>query len=308
MTTNQKIILNMGLTVRNCVNQNEAVAKAIPRFMEQYGVAINAFTEIQGISELQEMNKTGVAMDKNKLKKKVIVDTARHSRKLSAIAKFMNNDTLLKEVKYNETQLERLAEVTLIQKAQVIHDKVQIHLEKLADQGLTAETQKEFQSSIIALNNVLKTPRAEIAERKKSTERLTVLFQVADNALELMDYAVEGVKDEQIDFYNAYKTARKIVDTNSGNVALKATALDITSHSPLPGVTFIIRHNNGNVSSNGNGAITKKTASKGSFHIRNLASGEYKVVVRKKGYSEKEMIFIIEDGVRNELKVELEKA
>jgi hypothetical protein len=298
----------MGLTVRNCVNQNEAVAKAIPRFMEQYKVMLNAYTEIQSIGEMQGTNKTGVAADKNKFKQKLIENAVRNSRKAAALAKFMNNDTLLNEVKYNESQLKRLAEVILIEKAQIIYDRVQTNLDKLADQGVTAETQKEFQDSIIALNNALRSPRAEVAERKKATERLAVLFQNANSAIELMDYAVEAVRDEQVDFYNAYRTARKIIDTNSGTVALKATALDLVNHVPISGVVFTIKHMNGKISSNGNGAIIKKTASKGSFHIRNLAAGEYNVIVKKNGYREKELILMIEDGVRNELKIELEKA
>lgn len=307
MNSDQKSNLNMGLTVRNCVNQNEAVAKAIPRFMEQYSIMLNAYIEIQSIGEMQGTNKTGVAVDKNKLKKKLIEIAVKNSRKIAALAKFMNNDTLLNEVKYNESQLLRLAEVSLIEKSQTIYDRVQTHLEKLADQGVTAETQKEFQDTIVALNNALRAPRAEIAERRKATERLAVLFQTANNALELMDYAVDGVRDEQIDFYNAYRTARKLIDNNAGLVALRAKAIDILSAQPLSGVIFTLKHN-GIKSSNGNGAIIKKTASRGGFRIRNLASGEYKVVIRKAGYKEKEMSLIIEDGVRNELIVELEKA
>jgi len=307
MTTEQKITLDMGLTVRNCVILNDAVAKAIPRFMDQYGIMMSAFTEIQSISEKQGLNKTGVAVDKNKTKKRLIYLAAKYSRKIAALAKFINNDTLLREVKYTESQLERVAEVILIEKAQTIHTRVNANLEKLSDQGVTAETQKEFQDTIIALNNVLKTPRASVAERKKSTERLSVLFQNALNALELMDYAVEGAKDEQIDFYNAYKTARKLVDSNAGNVALKATATDIISQEPIKGVIFKLTHNGMN-GTNSNGAIVKKTAAKGSFHIRNLATGGYKVVIRKAGYKDKEVNLTIEDGIRNELKVELEKA
>lgn len=144
-------------------------------------------------------------------------------------------------------------------------------------------------------------------KEKKATERLAVLFKTADKALELMDYAVEGVKDEYIDFYNAYKTARKVVDTNSGNVALKATALDIISRAPIQGALFKLMHNGMN-GTNGNGTITKKTASKGSFHIRNLASGDYIIIVKKAGYKDKEINLTVEDGIRNELNVELEKA
>ena len=212
MNTEQKNKLNMQLTVRNCVTLNEAVAKTIPKFMENYSILQSTTTEIQEISKLQGTDKTGVASDKNKLKKTLIAMAAKNSRKVAALAKFINSDKLLNEVRYNEAQLGRFAETTLIEKAMLIYSSAEENIGKLAEHGITPETQKVFIDTITALNDVLKTPRATIAERKKSTERLTVLFETADEALEMMDFAVGIVKDEQVDFVTAYKTARKLVD------------------------------------------------------------------------------------------------
>jgi hypothetical protein len=69
---------------------------------------------------------------------------------------------------------------------------------------------------------------------------------------------------------------------------------------PLKGVLFTL-------TSNGTKS-TKKTAEKGSFQIRNLKSGTYKVVVKMGGYKGKEVNVEISDGVRRDFAVELEKS
>jgi hypothetical protein len=309
MTTAQRIKLNAYLTVRNCVGQNEAVARGIPKFMENYSILQSTINEIQVIAEIQGANRTGVASDKNKLKKTLTVLAAKNSRKIAALAKFMNSDKLLKEVRYNEAQLERLAETALIEKSKTIYSSAEANLDRLAEYGITPETQKAFMDTITSLNSILKTPRSGIAEKKKTTERLVILFQTADNALEMMDFAVGIVKDEQVDFYNTYKTSRKLVETNTGSIALIGTAIDLTTGAPIKGVLFTFRHDGFKASgAGGNGEITKKTAEKGSFHIKNIQAGTYKVAVNKPGYKEKDVTVNVADGERSELKVELEKA
>lgn len=309
MTTDQKIKLNMYLTVRNSINQNEAVAKSIPKFMANYEILQSTTNEIQLIGEIQGVDKTGIAIDKNKLKKALIALAAKNSRKVAALAKFNNNDTLLKEVRFNESELGRMQEVTLLESAQTIYARAEANIGSLAEHGITPETQKLFMDAITSLNNVLKTPRSGIAERRKATEKLALLFETADNAIELMDYAVGIVKDEQPDFFAAYKTSRKLVETNTGNVSLKAKATDITDGAPLKGVifTFIPENARANLTG-GNSQMVKKTATKGSFQIKNMPAGTYKVLIQKPGYKDKEVSVSISDGERSELKVELERA
>lgn len=309
MTTKQGIKLKMYLALRNFVSINEPVAKLIPKFMTSYGMLQGATNEIQLIGEKQGVDKTGVAIDKNKLKLKLIDLALKNSRKIAALAKFNNNDTLLKEVRFNESDLLRGQEVKLQNNCKTIYDSGETNIAALSEYGITPETQKEFLDTLTAFNNSLEMPRTGKGETKKLTQRLTVLFDTADNAIELMDFAVGIVQDEQVDFCTAYKTNRKQVETNTGTVSLKAKATDVLTGTPIKGVIFTF--NPEGVTSSltaGNGKLVKKTATKGSFQIKNMDAGTYKVTVRKPGYKEKEVMVSIADGERSDLKVELEKA
>ena len=225
MTTKQRIKVRMYLAIRNFVSINEAIAKIIPKFLESYGVLKTATDDIQLIGEIQGVDKSGVAMDKNKLKDNLIALAVKNSKKITALAKFTNNDTLLKEVRFNESDLIRNQEVALKENCQIIYDRCEANLQALAEHGITPETQKVFLDAINAFNNALESPRTKIGEKKKATEKLALLFDTADNAIELMDYAVGIVEDEQLDFATAYWTNRKLVDTNTGNISLKAKAI-----------------------------------------------------------------------------------
>jgi hypothetical protein len=84
----------------------------------------------------------------------------------------------------------------------------------------------------------LKHQEQRLEKRKKPTEKLALLFDEADKAIELMNYAIGIAKDDQVDFSNAYKINRKLVDTNTGIISLKAKAIDLLNGTPLKGVTF----------------------------------------------------------------------
>ena len=130
MDTEKRKQLDMQLTLRNCVAQNEEVAKKIPKFWDNYVIVQSTTDEIQEISKAQGSNKTGISSDKNKLKMNLIALAAKNSRKIAAYAKFINSDTLLKEIKYNEGQLERLAEASFKNHFGRYHSDPRIPLEK----------------------------------------------------------------------------------------------------------------------------------------------------------------------------------
>jgi hypothetical protein len=307
MTREQRNKLNMYLSIRNLITMFIGIIKKIPKFESAYAVLQNLTDQIQQVSELQGINKTGLAMDKNKLRKKLIDMTVKYSNKLSILAKSLNNDTMLKEVRLSPSSL-NLAGVTLRDKARVIYDKVEANISNLQDQEINADTQEKFLEVITAFNNALSTPRTGIAERRQSTQKLSSLFDAADDAIEILDLAMGSVKDEQPDFYNSYRSARKIVDINTGRVTLRGSAVDLISKEPLKGVIFSFRHGSKTTGSNGNGEIVKKTAEKGSFRIRNMEAGTYSVLISKSGYKDKDISLDISDSERNEVKVELEKA
>jgi hypothetical protein len=83
--------------------------------------------------------------------------------------------------------------------------------------------------NITAFNNSLSAPRFGIAEKSKATKKLAILFDNAELTVENMDFAVGIIKLTQEDFFNGYRTSRKLVDISAGILALKATAKDLIS-------------------------------------------------------------------------------
>ena len=299
----------MYLALRNFVNLNEQAATNIPKFSASFTKLMSTVAEIQQIAEMQGINKTGLALDKKKLKKQLIAMTIKYSNKVAILAKSNNNETLLKEVRLNESDLIVLAAVTLRDRAQFIHDRVESNIASLEEQGITSDTQKQFQEMIQSFNNSIAAPRTGITERRQATQKLPVLFDQADAEIDIMDLAAGSAKNDYPDFYNGYKNSRKLVDTSSGSLALKAAARDLANGEPLPGALFTFKPE-ATIGSggNGNGEIVKKTSRKGNFHLKSMNAGTYKVVISKEGYLEKETSVRVNEGERSEMVVEMEKA
>ena len=309
MTTNQVSRRNMYFSVRNFVIANEATAKTIPFFTEKYSIFENALREIQTWSEMQKDVITGIAKEKKKLKESLIKISADYSKMLAAIAKFANNDKLMDKIRFRISDLKRMKDVDLRDYAKIIYDNVGANIDKLTGYEITADTQKAYMDTINSYDAVLSTPRTQIAERTQTTKRLAGLFDNADAALLELDFAIEAGQPKQPAFYNSYKAVRKIVDSGTGKLALRAAAVDIASGEPLSEAIFVFKPERGKAPfTTGNGEITKKTAKKGIFHIKSMAAGTYRVSVKWDRYKGKEVTVEISDGVRRELTVELEKA
>jgi hypothetical protein len=305
MTIKQRIKLNMFLSVRTITGKFTDVIKKILKYEASFAIFMGYVDEIQAVSEQQSINKTGMTQDKNKLKAKLISNTIKYSNKLSYLAKSTDNDTLLKEVQLRKSELAQLSGVALRDRAQLVYDRMAANLALLEDQGVTAETQKQFAELITTFNQAISFPRAGIIERSQATTKLALLYAQAENALSMLDMIVESARDEQPDFYTAYKNARKIVDLNLGKIALRGVAIDFASKEPIKGVFFRFRPKE--LKAGSLQEITKKTADKGRFNVKNILPGSYQVLVSKQGYREKDTSLTIQEGETKEIMVELEK-
>ena len=159
---------------------------------------------------------------------------------------------------------------------------------------------KKFADTLTAFENSLVKPRISIAEKREATRGLQTLFILLDSQISKLDAIIGIIRYNEVNFYNGYKTIRKLVNINTGVVALKATASDIVTSEPIKGVLFTLKSDST--------VLTKRTADKGSFLIRNMKPGTYEVAVKKDGYKEKALSVSISDRERSELKVELEKS
>jgi hypothetical protein len=309
MTTSQETRLNMYLAVRDFLIPNEALTKDLPNFQSNFAVLKESITSLQSFAEQQKFDKSGLAKLKKELREKLITLSVDNSRKLTALAKFTNNTLLISEVKFTMSGFSKMTDVAIKDYAQIVYDKAQSNIEALPSYGITPDTQKILLDTINSYNESIAKPRIGITERSQATKQLVMLFDTVETIIANMDLAVEIIRLGQPNFYNGYKTVRKIVETSSGNLTLKAIATDKRNGAPLKGVKFTFKPASENMGSiNGNGEIVKKTAEKGRFNIKNLRSGTYQVVIVKNGYKDKLETVTIADGEMTDMRVEMEKA
>jgi len=132
-----------------------------------------------------------------------------------------------------------------------------------------------------------------------------------------MDAAVEIIRLTQPNFYNGYRTARKVISTGKSKLAVKGTITDAATGEPLKGVTVSFCPEcvepTGQAAANAMSAakeevvLTKRTAEKGGFNIKSLPEGVYKVTAKKNGYKEQVVAVAVNDGEMGDLNVELSR-
>ena len=306
MNNYQKNKLSMYLVMRDYMTTNATILAALPNFATNQTAFLNAIIQIQASDEQQNFNKTGIAAGKSQLKQTVVTLAADSSRKLTAYAKFTGNLTLLSEINYTESDLKKCRSTNLRDTAQGIYDRAQPIVASLATYGITAATQTALLNAINAFHAAIPKPRLGITEKKQSTTQIAALFKTADAALENIDIAVEIVRLTQVNFYNGYKTARKLVLTGGGSVSVKGNVTDASTDEPLKSAH--LKFKNTGSPARLNAGLTKQTADKGGFMIRTLAEGSYQVTITKPGYKEQTVTVNVSTGEMSILDIKLDKA
>ena len=311
MTSTQEDRLSMYLTFKDYQAPHTSITDGLPNYSENSTIFLNTIPQIQSIWEQQKLSKKGVTDSKNQLKETLIVLTADYARKLGAYAKFTNNAKLAQQVKFSEGKLRQVADTAVKNYGQIVYDLAQPLVGSLAQYGITDETQATLADAITAYNDSIGKPGAERSEGTQLTKQLATLFKTADTALENMDAAVEIIRLTQVDFYNGYKSARKVIETGAGSLSVKGLVTDAQTGLPLKGVTVSFALDGGiakAASTTSEPELVKKTAEKGGFNIKGLESGMYQVTLKKAGYANQVTTISVSDGEMTELKISLEKA
>lgn len=311
MTSPQESRLSMYLTFKDYQAPYTTITNALPNYPANSTILLNTIPQIQAISEQQKMSKKGITDGKNSLKESLIVMAADYARKLGAYAKFTNNATLAQEVKFTESKLRQVADTAVKDYAQIVYDRAQPIVASLATYGITAATQTALASAIMAYNASIGKPGAGRSEGTQTTKQLVALFKTADAALANMDAAVEIVRLTQVNFYNGYKSARKVIETGAGSLSVKGMVTDAKTGTPVKGVTVTFSLDGGFTkakSATNTPDVIKKTADKGGFNIKSLSSGTYQVTLKKVGYADQIITISVNDGEMTILNVSLEKA
>ena len=307
MTSKQESQFGMFGDVSAHVLKFPEVTGTLPEFEITFNEYRQNIGIIEKIANLQSFDKTGYAKEKTQLRNVVEMITLDTSLKLEAYSRIKNNIILTKEVTFSKSRLGKAKDNILTVNAQMIYDKAQENLESLGAYGITQETQSVFRNTIDAYKASVGKPRMGQKDKKEATRQLSDLFARQEELLAKMDSLMNIIRLKNPDFYNRYRELRKVV-TPGGSLSMKASAIEMPAGIPLTGVRFEFFPDKLTSSGIPNSGFVKKTAGKGTIHVKNMPEGPYKLKVSKTGYVQKEVKINIIPGEMLDLKVELEKS
>lgn len=310
MDSKQETKLSMYIAVRDYLAKFLTILNALPNFSTFYTALQNAITQIQGTGEVQGFDRSGNASGKNLAKDTLVTLAVDTARKVKAYAKFVKNQVLLKEMDITESELKRMADTKLKNAAQGIYDRAQANLTSLATYLVTAATQTALQTAITNFDKTIGQPRLGTTDTSKATKQLVTLYKTGDATLDDIDTVVEIIRLTQVDFYNGYRSVRKLVSNGSSTLAIKGMVTDVVTGGGLKGAKITFTLNGGATLAkgvNGKNGFTKKSADKGGFLVKSAVDGTYDVLVELPGYKKANAKVSVVSGQMSVLDIGLEK-
>ena len=312
MNSKQQSKYNMYLTTDDFLSANDSITTTLPRYQEFHVSFQNGISQIRLSNEQQSIDKSGIANKKSQLRKLLVKLGADTSRKIQSYAKIENNQILLSEAKFTESDFKYATDSDLETFAQSTYDTAQTQLGNLAQYGVTNETQNDLIRALTDFRAAMPTPRNGAIGTKLSTEQIAKAFTATDKALDNIDALVEIVRISQPEFYSGYKSARKIIDTAVGSLQVKGFVTDASTGEGLKGATVSFELNNNSngllkAKASSSESVKKKTADKGGFNIKTLTEGTYSATVSKNGYADVVTTIAVTNGELAMLNVELVK-
>ncbi len=269
--------LSMYNAVLQHCEQHPDITASVPAFKTSVQTFKTVVTAIAGnLQEHVRMIK-GVTLDKQALRKVLVQRVAALAANVYAYAVDSENLTLQEEVRRSPSGLERLREDLLAPHCKNVLAVAELHKVKLADYGVTSEILTEVKDLIDGYMGLLPAPRNAISDRSGVNKTLETLFARAGKILTgRMDKLVINFKKENSTFYNAYKSNRKIVNSNTSRTQLKGKITTANGKAPL-------RY--ANIRLLGTDFMTQSSRT-GSFVLKGVAPGLYDVAVSKPGHEE----------------------
>lgn len=311
MNNKQESRLSMYFTVKEYLASYTTITNALPNFSANATILYNAIPQLQAISELQKTSKKGITANKKQLRLKVEEIANDYVRKLTAYAVMTNDTKLAAEVNLSESKLRQASDTAIKDYAQLLYSRAQSNLASLVTYLITAASQTAFQTAITNYNTTIGKPGASRSESKQVTKQLEPLFAAAEKAIKLMDTAVEIVKATQLNFYNGYQSARRVIETGVGKLAVQGLVTEVDNKTPIKGVGVTIVAvpvpDDAQGPNNPTPKIEKKTADKGGFNVKSMANGSYVVTLKKAGYDDQTVTISVNNGELTNVRVSMRK-
>lgn len=209
MTTNQENKLQMYQTVERYLLTHAETVRTLPNYESSFAAMQHCVRQINVHKQVQEVNSTGVAEQKQQRKEALLQAAMEMVSKLKAYATFSGQTVLLREIDFSESNLRQASVSVLTDRARIILSRAQEHAAALAEYRLQPEQLTALQTDVDSFVATIPDPRLSTMTRKSATDILKNCYAEVDVLLkEKIDIVVAILR-------SSHQDARTIVDRNT---------------------------------------------------------------------------------------------
>lgn len=288
--------LSMFLLIINIVSGIDvAVLALLPGFSALYAkLQLNVNLLHQGLGK-QATIISGVALNKNLIKRLLIATTISVSERLVALATNTKDVVLKEESRITASELGKISNNNCYTECKKIYDYAQEHKVALAAYGVTDDLLQSFHDSLSSFDSLIPAPKREEDEKKMATSEIAALFTETDLIMEDMDAVIKVISDSHPELVSQYFLARKIGKPGYRVLAASIHVMDVNGN-PLGKVLV----------SCPTLPLRRYTTAKGNLLIRTSPEGVYKLNFSKPGFQSVSHDLSVVKGDRVELNIEME--
>jgi len=207
----------MYLAVKAVCDRNSSTWQSLPAFADACTEFALHVANIQPLAQSQAVDATGLAADKDQLRRAMATDGVEIGNALYAYARKVKNNDLAAQADVTMSTFLQGRDTIAADKARNIHDPATANLAALASYGVTATKLTAFKASIDAYAASITKPREATTNLSTATAQLYAEFVAADAALQdEMDVLVQQFASANAAFVADYQNARIVVDSTGG--------------------------------------------------------------------------------------------
>ena len=211
----------MFLAVKSVCDRNNAAWQTLQAFADAYTEFGTRVSNIQTLAQNQSVDATGLAADKQQLRKTMAATAATVALAVNAYAKKVKNNDLAAKSNITASDMTGGRDTTAADTARNVHAAATANLANLTPYGVTAAKLTDLKAKIDAYAASISKPRDAVASGSTATKQLSDEFDAADAAVnDQMDALVPQFAAANAKFVEDYNNARIIVD--SGGAKAKA--------------------------------------------------------------------------------------
>ena len=222
MTSKQENKSSMYLAVKAVCDRNNSTWQTLQAFADGYADFGARVTNIQNLAQSQAVDSTGLAADKDQLRKAMAVDTVEVAGATNAYAKKVKNNDLAAKTNVSVSTFMEGRDTIAADNARNVHAAATANLANLGPFGVTAAKLTALKAKIDAYAASITKPRDAVASGSTATKQMSDEFDAADAALnDQMDSLVPQFASANATFVTDYNNARIIVDSGGGKAKAK---------------------------------------------------------------------------------------